>query len=321
MKYFAFLTLIIGTAFSVPAATDSWRDLSTNLFNNVPIVWHFPTNQLPEKMWVYQRTLPHVFPSTILSNAVVLGSLQKRGFPKPSTNEFFIWMEVPPNYPGPIPSVLEIRPNDAEISFSVPKASPVSNKELPNNESVLKWGKAYAAQFGVDSTGLAPGRIYNSGSGRGVFFSRRLDQTLFFTAADNGSTGEGFSIEFGKQERIVAFYAKWSDLERYCNQRTASLDEISRCIRAHEAIVMPNWQPDDFDRLRALATAKKFTFTKITPYYQESFFAEDDNFDTPCKYAVPFAEIDGVADFGTSNAPVQLLVPILSSEISRLMKQ
>jgi len=31
--------------------------------------------------------------------------------------------------------------------------------------------------------------------------------------------------------------------------------------------------------------------------------------------------IDGVADFGTSNAPVQLLVPILSSEISRLMKQ
>jgi hypothetical protein len=83
---------------------------------------------------------------------------------------------------------------------------------------------------------------------------------------------------------------------------------------------MPNGDEENyFDRLKTLASAKKLTITKITPYYGEGMFGDVPTNDVPCKYATPFAELEAVADFGNSNATVRLLSPILSSEVRRLL--
>jgi hypothetical protein len=329
VKSFALLAAFLTTAFCALADAQSWQELSVNLFTNTTIVWRVPTNQLPKSLWVYHRILPHVFSATVTSNAVVLASLQKRGFPRPSTNDFFISEDKGPNYPGIIPNIFEIRPGDAHFHFSIPNYSPVSEKEIPDDETIIKLARKYAPQLGLDPVKLAQGKIYthfcdtdqttNNVCGRGVFFSRHLDGIGFFSAADDGESAEGYSMEFGEHGKIVAFSVLWSDVEHYKNENTASQDEITRCIREHKAIVMPNFKDDDFDRLKKLATAKKFTITKITPYYGEGMF-RDLSTDVPSEFATPFAELEAVADFGSSNAAVKLLAPILSSETSRLLE-
>ena len=74
-----------------------------------------------------------------------------------------------------------------------------------------------------------------------------------------------------------------------------------------------------FQRIKALANAKTFTITKITPYYSEGIFGEVPTNDVPPEFVTPLAELEAVADFGNSNATVRLLSPILSSEVSRLL--
>ena len=328
MKLFANLAVLL-TATVATVNAQSWQELSSGLFTNAEIVWRVPTNALPKNLWVYHRLLPHVFPATVISNAVVLGSLQKRGVPKSSTNDFFILKEVPPDWPTSIPTLLGIRPADASLCFSIDSFVPVSQKEIPDDETIIKLARKYAPQLGLDPAKLTQEKIYNHSCdtdqafnavcGRGVFFSRQFDGVSFFSAADDGESAEGFSIEFGERGKIQAFSVRWSDVERYKNERTASPDEIIRCIRAHKAIVMPNFRDDDFDRLKKLATAKKFTITKITPYYGEGMFGEVPTNDVPCEFATPFAELEAVADFGNSNTTVRLLSPILSSEVVRLL--
>jgi hypothetical protein len=328
VKLFANLAVLLTAAVATVNA-QSWQELSSGLFTNAEIVWQVPTNALPKNLWVYHRLLPHVFPAMVISNAVVLGSLQKRGVPKSSTNDFFILQEVPPDWPTSIPTLLGIRPADANLYFSIANFAPVSQKEIPDDETIIKLARKCAPQLGLDPAKLVQGKFYNHSCdtdqaanavcGRGVFFSRQFDGVSFFSAADNGESAEGFSIEFGEHGKIQAFSVRWSVVARYKNERTASPDEIIRCLRAHKAIVMPNFRDDDFDRLKKLATAKKFTITKITPYYGEGMFGEVPTHDVPCEFATPFAELEAVADFGNSNTTVRLLSPILSSEVVRLL--
>ncbi len=88
-------------------------------------------------------------------------------------------------------------------------------------------------------------------------------------------------------EKFQDFWVRWSNLERYKNEHPASQDEIIRCIRAHKAIIMPNFQPRDFAALRGLAGTKKLTITKITPYYGEGIFGEVPINDVPSGFATP----------------------------------
>jgi hypothetical protein len=329
VKSFAFLAAFLTTVFCGSADAQSWQELSTNLFTNTAIIWQVPANQLPKNFWIYRRVLPHIFPATVTSNAVVLASLQKRGFPRPSTNDFFISEDKGPDYPGTIPIIFEVKPGDANLHFSIPNYSPVSEKEIPDDETIIKLARKYAPRLGLDPAKLTQGKIYthscdtdqavNNVCGHGVFFCRQLDGIDFFSGADDGTSAEGYSMEFGEHGKILAFSVRWSEVEHYKNENTASQDEIIRCLRGHKVIVMPNFQPDDFIRLRNLATAKKFTITRITPYYGEGMFGEVPTNDVPSQFATPFVELEAVADFGSSNAPVKLLSPILSSEVQKLL--
>lgn len=334
MKSFAILAVISVAALSAPADQPTWQELSARLFTNAVIVWQAPTDKLPKKFWIYQRELPHVFSATVISNAVIFGSLQSKGFPKPSTNDFFIPEDKGPNYPGPLAAIFGIRPGDANLYYSLPNYSTGSGEQLPSDETSAARAWKYASQLGLDPDQSVQERIYthlcdtdqngqatNHVCGRGVFLSRQLDGVSFFSADNEGTGAEGFSIEFGSYGQIRFFSFRWSTVERYESQQTASTQEIIHCICRHKVIVLPNPDEEDyFARLKRLAVAKKLTITKITPYYGEGVFGEVPTNDVPCKFATPFAELDAVADFGKSNATIRLLSPILTSEVIRLLK-
>lgn len=333
MKTIAILAVNFLTACSALANPPTVEELWSHLFTNGPIAWQAPTNHLPKSFWVYQRTLPRIFSATVISNAIVLGSLQSKGFPKPSTNETCIMAEPP----CPCANVCNffIQPNDAAMSFESPDYKNGSPQGIPNDQVIAKRAWDYVPRLGVDPAQLTQTAFFthaynvdptgkdttNFVCGRGIFLARQLDGVNFFSADNTGDGAEGFSIEFGSYGQIRFFYLRWSNVERYESQQTASLQEITHCIRAHKAIVLPNADEEDyFARLKKLATAKKLTITKITPYYGEGMFGEVPTNDVPSKFATPFAELEAVADFGNSNAIVRVVSPILSSEVDRLLK-
>lgn len=334
MKSLAILAVILATAFPASAGPPTWQELASRLFTNVPIVWQAPTDKLPKSFWIYERELPRIFPATVISNAIVLGSLQSKGFPKPPTNDFFIPEDKGPDYPGTVATIFGIRPGDANLYYSLPNYSTGSGEQLPSDEMIAARAWKYASQLGLDSAQLVQERIYahscdtdqngqsaNHVCGRGVFLSRQLDGIAFFSADNEGTGAEGFSIEFDSYGQIRFFSFRWSTVGRYESQQTASTQEITHCIRAHKTIVLPTPDEEDyFARLKELACAKKLTITKITPYYGEGVFGEVPTNDVPCKFATPFAELEAVADFGNRNATIRLLSPILSSEVIRLLK-
>jgi hypothetical protein len=320
-------------AFSASADSVTWQELSSRLFTNAAIVWQAPTDKLPKSFWIYRRELPHVFSATVISNAVVLGSLQAKGFPKPSTNEFFIAEDKGPHYPGPLATIFGIRPGDANMYYWLPDYRAVLGEPIPDDKAIIALAWKYAGQLGTDPAHLVQenlythfcntdqqGRATNHACGRGVFLSRQLDGIPFYSADNEGSGAEGFSIEFGSRGQVRAFSVRWSTVERYKSEQTASREEVIRCIRAHKTMVLPKPDEEDyFARLKKLAGVKKLTINKITPYYAEGVLGEMPTNDVPYEFAVPFGELEAVADFGNSTAIVRLVSPIISSEVSRLL--
>ena len=321
MKAFAFLTAILALAYSSPARPPTVQELWSHLFTNGPIVWRAPTNHLPESFWIYKRLPPRPFSASVISNAVVLASLQDKGFPKPSTNAFFIWSA--PNPCGMGFSIFSIQPASTTITFTSPNQN-LSTNNIPDDETVTRRAFECAARFGLDGAHLVAKNVYASSNAvgsdqtltkgicaRGIFLSRKLDGVSFWGDANNGS--DGFSIEFGSRWQIRSFSLIWPNLERDKQSQTASPEEIIRSIREHKVIVLPNdGEANYFARLRTLASAKKLTITKITPYYGEGVFGEVPTNDVPPEFVMPFAELEAVADFGNSNTTVRLLCPILT---------
>jgi hypothetical protein len=333
MKAFAILALVFVQSLSASAGVPTLEELSSHLFTNAPIVWQAPTNHLPKHIWVYQRHLPRIFSATVISNAIVLGSLQSKGFPLPSMNKTCIVAESP----CPCGNVCNffINPSEASMSFESPNYKDGSPNGIPSDNSIAKRAWDCVPQLGLDPAQLIQKSFFthsfnvdhtgkgttNFVCGRGIFLSRQLDGIAFFSAENTGDEAEGFSMEVGRDGQIRLFCFRWSAIERYESQRTASLQEIIQCIKAHKTIVVPNIDEENyFARLRTLANAKKLTITKITPYYGEGFFGTIPTNDVPCEFATPFAELEAVADFGTSNATVRLACPILSSEVNRLLE-
>jgi len=333
MKLLAMLVLAFETTIPASAKVVSVEELWSHLFTNGPIVWQAPTNHLPQRFWIYQRHLPRIFSATVITNAILLGSLQQKGFPQPSTNISCILAE-PPCECGNVCNFF-INPNEASMSFESPNYKNGSPNGIPTDDAIVKRAWECVPALWLEPTNLIPKSFFTHSSnvdkagketttnficGRGIFLSRQLDGVAFFSPDDTGSDAEGFSIEFGSHGEIRQFSFRWSALEHFESQPTASLQEISQCIKAHKAIVLPNADEEDyFSRLTALANAKKITITKITPVYGEGVFGNVPTNDVPCKFATPFAELEATADFGTSNAAFRLVSPILSSEVKRVL--
>jgi len=333
MKLLAILGLAFGMTIPPSAKAGSVEELWSHLFTNGPIVWHAPTEHLPTSFWIYKRDLPRIFPAWVITNGIVLGSLQSKGFPKPSTNHTCIVAE-PPCPCGNVCNFF-INPSEASMSFVSPDYKDGSPSGLPGDNDIAKRAWGYAPQLGLDpkqmvqesffthsfNTDKAGNETTNFVCGRGVFLSRQLDGVTFFSDEKTCDDVEGFSIEFGGYGQIRAFNFRWSNLRRHENQPTASHEQIIQCVKSHKAIVLPNSDEQDyFARLRTLATAKKLTITKITPYYGEGVFGEVPTNNVPCKFVTPLAELEAVADYGTSNSTLRLVSPLLSSEVERLLE-
>jgi hypothetical protein len=97
LKIFALLAAFFAAAFCAFGDAESWQEVSSHVFTNASIVWHVPADQMPKNLWVYRRMLPHIFSQEVISNAIVLGSLQSRGFPRSTTHYFSMAEQVPEN--------------------------------------------------------------------------------------------------------------------------------------------------------------------------------------------------------------------------------
>jgi hypothetical protein len=334
IKSFSFLLLILVAGLSSAGAATSLEDLSPHLSTNAAIVWDNKANGLPRSFWIYRRHGPTKFPASVISNAVLLASLQSKGFPKPSTKDFFIPEDRPPNYPGAVPVIFSIQPSQATIFYGMPHHDTGSGENIPDNATIVKRGWEEALRFGIEPRQL---RFKNMTShfcrrdensagetnflcGRGAFLSRQLDGVVFLGSGDNGCS-EGFWLELGSHGKVRAFSLNWPHLVRYNNHETASLVELTECIRARKVIVLPNLDETRYsERVKGLANTTKLTITKTTPFYGEGVFGETPGNGAPSEFVTPFAELEAVADLGSSNANVRILSPVLSSEVSRLLK-
>lgn len=269
----------------------------------------------------------------------MLASLQSKGFPRPPLNDFFIWDDRGPNYPGPIPSVFFISPGHATIGYCLPHPNRGAGTNIPVDAAVIRRAWRELPRFAIapkqvklknltsaysseDETGR---EVTNRLCGRGVYLSRQLDGIPFYGTGDNGDS-EGFWIELGSGEQVRAFILNWPDLDRYELQQTAGPEQILRCIRKQKIIVMPQTAEGNyFAWIKRLATAQRFTVTKITPYYGEGKFGEmpasKGSGDVPAEFVTPMAELEIVADFENSKTTLIAVSPILAAETVRLLKQ
>jgi len=332
MRSLAILAVVSATALSSPADTFSFEKVCLQLSADAPIVWKAPTNSLAERLWIYKR-LPRVFSGRVISNAVVLASLETFGFPQPSTNDFVIWENKGPDYSGPIPSIFGIQPSRGTVSYCATNYPKASGEDIPGDEIILKRAWRSAWQFELDPKQLmqkplfshicpfdAEGRDNTSNQigGRGVFLARQIDGIDFFSRMNDGDGAEGFSVEFGSHGKIRAFSLTWPKLEKQEICQIANPQQLIACIRAHKIVVVPNGNEENFfGRLKTLSKAKKLTITKMTPYYRDGIYGVEEN--EPPKWVTPVAVLEAIADFGDTNATLQIYSPILSSQVMRVL--
>ena len=118
MKAFALLIAVFLTAICSHAdSTNFLARFSPYFSTDTKILWQVPTNRLPKSFWIYKRLPAQPFSASVISNAVMLASLQDKGFPKPSTNTFFIWSAPDPC--GVRFDVFSIQPASGTSSFFV----------------------------------------------------------------------------------------------------------------------------------------------------------------------------------------------------------
>lgn len=310
MKTFALLAAILATAFSSSAAPITLEDISPHLSTNAQIIWQAPTSNLPKSFWIYKKS-PQLFSATTISNAIVLAAFQNKGFPKPSTTQTVIWAD---RFEGEMqPPYFSILPDMGQMLFTLGGRGPQSPEGISTNEAAVQRAWDCLAQLGINRSQFVKTNVIASG-GYGVFLPRQVDGIEVY----GGS--QGFQIQFAER-KVVQFCLLFPNLERDKQSQVASPQQIIACIRAFKTPSPPYGDETDyFGRIKNLAKAKKLTIVKITPYYGEGIYGEAPTNDEPPKIVIPIAELEAVADFGNSNATVRLLSPILSSEVSRLLK-
>ena len=309
MRTFALLIVVFAMAFS-SFADYTLEDISPHFSTNTGILWKAPTNNLPKFFWIYKK-LPRAFSAATISNAIMLASFQHKGFPKPSTNQVVIWDQ---HFEGePQPPNLLILPDSGQMSFTLGDQAPDSPAGIATNEMALERAWSCLALLELDRTQFIKTNAAVAGE-YGIFLPRQIDGIGFF----DGS--EGFQIQFEKQ-KVRQFCLLFPSLERDRQSQTASPQQIIACIQAFKTpSPLEGEETDYFRRIKSLAKAKQITVTKITPYYGEGIYGEAPT-NTGPQYVTPIAQLEVVADFGTSNVTVRLLSPIVFSEVRRLLSK
>ena len=273
------LKMVIMLAASLPMALPpgfaaGLEDVSLHFSINTVMVWRAPTNRMPKQLWTYKR-LPQVFTAAGISNGVVLAGFEKKGFPQPSTNEVCLWADHPDGEPRP--PYFAIHPRFGQMSYDLGDRAPGSPMESARDEAAVKRAWRCAAQLGVDLQQLVQTNAGGPGAG-GVFLPRQLDGIPFFDET------EGFQIMIGREGKVRMFALMWPKLERDESEATATPQEIIKCIRGYQTVLVP---PDDganyLAQVKEVAQARKLTITEAAPYYGEGMLGEEPRGDEPSK--------------------------------------
>lgn len=287
------------------------EDVSLHFSTDAVIEWRVPTNHLPKRLWTYRR-LPQIFSAAMISNGIVLAGFEKKGFPRPSTNEVVLWADHPKGEPRPPHFV--IHPRFGQMSYELGDRASGSPMESARDEAAVRRAWEYVAHLGVDLGQLVKTNAGGPGTG-GVFLPRQLDGIPFFDET------EGFQIMFGKDGKIRTFGLMWPKLERDKNEVTATPQEIIRCIRGFKTVLVPGDEGADyFAKVKDVAHAQKLTITSVTPRYGEGMLGEEPRGDQPSKHVRPIAILGATADFGTNVTRVRIYAPILAADVRQLCK-
>ena len=223
-----------------------------------------------------------------------------------------------------------ISPEFANIGYRLKYHYLGSPADIPSDESIAKRAWEIADQLGLDRRQLAQkeittnlceydlkGRLTtNNPCGHGISLARRVDRVDFY------SSDEGFSIEFGSGGQIRSFSLSLPNLKQFETHPIASPEQIIRCIRAYQTpMALPSNDDGSYlTRVKELAKAKKLSITKVTPFYGEGRYGQEPKEQGLAEFVSPFAELEVIADFGSTNISVHLLSPILSTDADRLSK-
>jgi hypothetical protein len=310
VKFFALIAVFLAGVFFSSGAPITLEDISPHLSTNAAIIWQASMNDLPKSFWIYKKS-PQIFSATTISNAIVLASFQKKGFPKPSTHQITIWGDHMEGEPEP--PYFSILPETGQMSFTLGDRGPQTPELISTNEAAVQRAWGCLARLRMDRSQFVKTNAVDSG-GYGVFLPRQIDGIEVYGGL------EGFQVQLAGQ-KVVAFCLLFPNLNRDKEDAIASPQQIIACIRAHKTPSLPQGdEPDYFGRIKNLANVKKLTVVKITPYYSEGIYGDAPTNGESPKIVLPIAELETIADFGNSNATVRLLSPILSSEVSRLLK-
>ena len=251
MKTPAIITIILASVFSALADYPTVEGLTSHLFTNAVIIWNAPMNGLPHNFWIYQRTLPRIFSETVISNAIVLGSLQQKGFPKPSTNDFYIHEDFVPNRPMPVPDYFGIRPDDANLYYTLPNYATDSEKSakgIPNDKMILEQAWKCAAQLGLNTNKMVLKNFYTifvmptkartqkqtSFVAGGVFSLASLMGFPFSQVMRKGTAGKAFPLNLVVVEKFAHFLSvgqMFTLVKRYRLPVRRKLSIMSRCTK------------------------------------------------------------------------------------------
>ena len=131
------------------AVAGTVEDFSLHFSTNTPITWRAPTNHLPKRFWTYKR-LPQVFSAAAISNGIVLAGFEKKGFPRPSTNEVVLWADHPDAEPRP--PYFAIHPKYGQMSFTLGDRAPDSQKDVARDGAAVRRALKCAALLASIST-------------------------------------------------------------------------------------------------------------------------------------------------------------------------
>ncbi len=303
MKVFAFLLTLL--SIYAHAGELTLMDISPHLPADAPIIWK-ATNTLPNTFWTYERRRQH-FSFAAVSNALALGAFDLTPLPKTFTKPITLWDKQIEG--DPEPDYFTVEPNLGLVTFRRQRRLVAKGDATPAARLARTW--QYAAQIGMDRTQLIQGATVDDSVG----LSRRLDGVPF------RDDMEGFSIQYGAQGEIRLFTLNWPKLERVEQQRTASPQDITRCIRAFKTPVLPiKDESDYFARIKTFASIRSLTITNLTAYYSEGRLGEKQTETQPETHVAPVAMLDAVAAWGSSNSTLRLLVPLTLPDVNRILR-
>jgi hypothetical protein len=297
--------LLVSSSLCARAAGLTLSDVSPHVPAEAPIIWKALTNGLPRSLWTYKK-LPQNFSGLSISNALLLGAFKLKPLPRSFTKPVTIWDTQVEG--DPRPDYFAIDPNFSLISFRRQRRVVGEGDRTPAALLARVW--KYAAELGLNKADLTQGVVTDNS----VSLFRVVDGIPF------REDMEGISVQFGAKGEICFFNLNWPKLERVAQQRTASPQDITRCIRAFKAPVLPaDYEPDYLGRVKSFGSIRSLTITNLNVYYSEGRLGEQLNEQEPETHVAPIIMIEALADWATSNAPVRLLAPLTMPDARKLL--